>query len=103
MRELEKAVIICSCNVFSEQQVRSALADATQQMRMSQVYACLGKAAQCGRCARTIKEIMSSKLRSGVSVISSGGPVIDSRQPAELLIAASADRSIASALPDTGG
>jgi hypothetical protein len=45
---------------------------------------------------------MSSKLRSGVSVISSGGPVIDSRQPAELLIAASADRCLASVLSETG-
>lgn len=96
-------MIVCSCNVFSEQQVRSALANATQQMRMSQVYACLGSGAQCGRCARTIKEIMSSKLQSGVSVITHGAPVIDSSQPAELLIAGSADRFIASVLPDTGG
>ena len=96
-------MIVCSCNVFSEQQVRSALANATQQMRISQVYACLSRGAQCGRCARTIKEIMSSKLRSGVSVISHGGPVIDSQQPAELLIAGSADRFIAPALTDTGG
>lgn len=96
-------MIICSCNVFSEQQVRSALANATQQMRMSQVYACLGSGAQCGRCARTIKEIMSSKLQSGVSVMSGGGLIIDSRTAADLLIGGSADRSIASALPDTGG
>jgi hypothetical protein len=45
---------------------------------------------------------MSSKLRSGVSVMSSGGLVIDSRQPADLVIARSADRSLASALPETG-
>jgi bacterioferritin-associated ferredoxin len=76
-------VIICSCNVFSEQQVRSALANASQQMRMSQVYACLGNGAQCGRCARTIKEIMKSKLRSGVSVISGGGLIIDFRTAAD--------------------
>jgi bacterioferritin-associated ferredoxin len=72
-------MIICSCNVFSDQQVRSTLANATHQMRMSQIYACLGSSAQCGRCARTIKELMSSRLQSGVSVISSGGLVIDSR------------------------
>jgi bacterioferritin-associated ferredoxin len=95
-------MIICSCNVFSDQQVRSTLAKATQQMRMSQIYDCLGSSVQCGRCAHTIKRIMSSKLRSGVSVMSSGGLVIDSRPPADLLIAASADRSVASALPETG-
>jgi bacterioferritin-associated ferredoxin len=95
-------MIVCSCNVFSDHQIRSALAKATQQMRMSQIYDCLGSSAQCGRCAHTIKRIMSGKLRSGVSVMSSGGPVIDSRQPADLMVALSADQSIASVLPETG-
>ena len=96
-------MIICSCNVFSDQQVRCALATATQQLRMSQIYDCLGSTAQCGRCAHTIKEIMGSKSRSGVSIMSHGGPVIDSQQLAELLIAGSADRFITSVLPDAGG
>jgi bacterioferritin-associated ferredoxin len=95
-------MIVCSCNVFSDQQVRSTLANATQQMRMSQIYDCLGCSARCGRCAQTIERIMSGKPRSGVSVMSSGGLVIDSRPPADLMIARSADRSIASALPETG-
>ena len=51
-------MIICSCNVFSDQQLRSALAKATQRLRMSQIYDCLGGSAQCGRCAHTIKRIM---------------------------------------------
>jgi bacterioferritin-associated ferredoxin len=95
-------MIVCSCNVFSDQQIYSALSKTAQRMRMSQVYDCLGSTVQCGRCAHTIKRMMSSKLRSGVSVISSGGLVIDSRQPADLVIARSADRSLASALPETG-
>jgi bacterioferritin-associated ferredoxin len=95
-------MIVCSCNVFSDQQVRSTLAEAAQQLRMSQIYDCLGSGTRCGRCAHTIKQIMSGKLRSGVSVMSSGGPVIDSRPPAGLLIAVSADRSIASVFPETG-
>ena len=95
-------MIVCSCNVFSDQQVRSTLAKATQRLRMSQIYHCLGTDVQCGRCAHTIKQIVNGKLRSGVSVMSSGGLVIDSQPPADLLIAASADRSMASALPETG-
>jgi len=95
-------MIICSCNVFSEQQVRCAIAKATRQMRLSQIYAYLGTHAQCGRCAHTIKKIMSGKVQAGVSVMSGGGPIIDSRAPAGLVIAASADRSVASALPETG-
>jgi bacterioferritin-associated ferredoxin len=88
--------------VVSEQQVRFKLAEAPQRMRMSQIYDCLGCGVQCGRCAHTIKRTMSSKLRSGVSVISSGGLVMDSRQPDGLLIVRTADRSIASVLPETG-
>jgi bacterioferritin-associated ferredoxin len=51
-------MIVCSCNAFSDQQVRSALAKATQRLRMSQIYDCLGGSAQCGQCAHTIKRIM---------------------------------------------
>lgn len=98
-------MIVCSCNAFSDRQVHSAvaaLAQVAQRMRMSQIYDCLGSSVQCGRCAHTIKQIMRGKPRSGVSVMSSGGLVIDSRPPADLLIAASADRSIASVFPETG-
>jgi bacterioferritin-associated ferredoxin len=51
-------MIVCSCNVFSENEVRTALARAVRPPRVSQVYACLGYARQCGRCARTIKSIV---------------------------------------------
>jgi len=51
-------MIICSCNVFSENEVRTALARAVRPPRVSQVYGCLGYARQCGRCARTIKRIV---------------------------------------------
>jgi bacterioferritin-associated ferredoxin len=50
-------MIICSCNVFSDQQVRSALAKAPR-LRMSQVFDRLGSSVRCGRCAHTIKRIM---------------------------------------------
>ena len=51
-------MIVCSCNVLSEAQVRSAIASATPRPRMSYVYASLGCAANCGRCARTIKVML---------------------------------------------
>ena len=50
-------MVVCSCNVFSDTQVRAVLTSA-EAPRMSQVYASLGCAAQCGRCAPTIKSIM---------------------------------------------
>jgi bacterioferritin-associated ferredoxin len=51
-------MIVCSCNVFSDHQVRSTLANATQRPRMRQIYDYLGGSAQCGRCTHTIKRIM---------------------------------------------
>jgi bacterioferritin-associated ferredoxin len=51
-----EAVIVCSCNVLTDQQIRGALHRGAP--RTSQVYAGLGCSAQCGRCAHTIKRIM---------------------------------------------
>ena len=52
-------MIVCSCNVFSDHQVRSVVAKETRRPRMSEVYDCLS--AQCGRCAHTIKRIMDER------------------------------------------
>jgi bacterioferritin-associated ferredoxin len=60
-------MIVCSCNVFSDHQVRSAVAQETR--RMSQVYACLGCRAQCGRCANAIKRIMDETRRSATGLL----------------------------------
>ena len=49
-------MIVCSCNVLTDQQVRSALDRGAP--RASKVYDGLGCRAQCGRCVHTIKRIM---------------------------------------------
>jgi bacterioferritin-associated ferredoxin len=51
-------MIVCSCNVFTDHQLRSTLGKATQRLRMSQVYGYLGGSAQCGQCAHTIKRML---------------------------------------------
>jgi bacterioferritin-associated ferredoxin len=58
-------MIVCSCNVFSDHQVRSVVAKEARRPRMSEVYACLGCSAQCGRCAHTIKRIMDERTTCG--------------------------------------
>ncbi|MES2028946.1 MAG: (2Fe-2S)-binding protein [Pseudomonadota bacterium] len=53
-------MIVCSCNALSDVEIRSAIASAAPCARVSRVYASLGCAAKCGRCAFTIvKEIRS--------------------------------------------
>jgi bacterioferritin-associated ferredoxin len=56
-------LIVCSCNVLSDQDVRSAV-EAERTRSTSQVYGCLGCSAQCGRCARTIRRLMDEALGS---------------------------------------
>ena len=58
-------MIVCSCNVFSDRQVRSVVAKEPRRPRMSEVYAFLGCSAQCGRCAHTIKRIMDERRTTG--------------------------------------
>ena len=53
--------IVYSCNVFSDHQVRSVVAKEERRPRMSEVYACLGCSAQCGRCTHAIKRIMDER------------------------------------------
>jgi bacterioferritin-associated ferredoxin len=64
-------MIVCSCNVFSDHQVRSALAEQARP-RMSQVYAYLGCHAQCGRCTHTIKRIMDEMPSYVINQIAGG-------------------------------
>jgi bacterioferritin-associated ferredoxin len=56
-------MIVCSCNVFSDHDVRATLkAPEVAPRTTGQVYHCLGCSAQCGRCARTIRRIMNEAL-----------------------------------------
>jgi len=51
-------MIVCSCNVLSDHDVRAALGSGPAPRTTGQVYGCLGCSPQCGRCARTIRRIM---------------------------------------------
>jgi bacterioferritin-associated ferredoxin len=52
-------MIVCSCNVLSDHDVRHAVNTADDALRNAkQIFDCLGCSAECGRCARTIKTII---------------------------------------------
>jgi len=57
-------MIVCSCNVFSDHDVRAVVTAEARPRSPGQVYGCLGCSAQCGRCARTIRKIMDEALDS---------------------------------------
>ena len=52
-------MIVCSCNVLSDAQIRTTIAGESAVPRTpGQVYRCMGCSPQCGRCARTIKAML---------------------------------------------
>jgi bacterioferritin-associated ferredoxin len=56
-------MIVCSCHVLSDHDVRDAVNSADILPRNAkQLYGCLGCSAECGRCARTIKDIIDEAL-----------------------------------------
>ena len=56
-------MIVCSCNVFTDHDVRNAVSVAQMPPRTpGQIYGCLGCSAQCGRCANTIRRIMDEAI-----------------------------------------
>ena len=69
-------MIICSCNVLSDGEVKECVGRATGSPRTpSEVYDCLGCSPKCGRCARTIRSIMETVWTAAHSACSeSCGP-----------------------------
>ena len=68
-------MIVCSCNVITDHDVRSAVSDADDVLRHAkQIYGCLGCSAECGRCARTIKTIIDDALGACVQACKAGCP-----------------------------
>ena len=50
-------VYVCSCNVFTDKDVKAVSAEAGQSV--AAVYRCLGCRPRCGGCARTIGAILA--------------------------------------------
>jgi bacterioferritin-associated ferredoxin len=56
-------MIVCSCNVLSDGDVKACLNPGPDCPRTpAQVYRCLGCSPNCGRCATTIRSIMDKAL-----------------------------------------
>ena len=58
-------MIIYSCNVFSDGEVRALLEARAPAAGTARVFQGLGHQPQCGRCARTIPKIMDEVQPAG--------------------------------------
>jgi len=55
-------MIICSCNVLSDQDVRTVIGAPDAPRTAAQIHRCLGCTPECGRCTRTIRQIVGDAL-----------------------------------------
>jgi len=79
-------MIICSCNILSDHDIRDAVSAADDVLRHAkQVYDCLGCSMECGRCARTIKTIIDE----AVGACAHSGTAPDTALEDEFALAAS--------------
>ena len=68
-------MIVCSCNVLSDHDVRNAVsASGSLPRNAKQLYGCLGCSAECGRCARNIKTIIEEALGPCANACCAGCP-----------------------------
>ena len=75
-------MIVCSCNVLSDHDVRDAVNSADDLPRNAkQIYGCLGCSAECGRCARTIKGIIDEALGACARACQAGCPHSHATRP----------------------
>jgi bacterioferritin-associated ferredoxin len=58
-------MIICSCNVISDHDIREAVVSSDVELcSTAQVYNCLGRLVHCGLCSRSVRRILQ-KRRAG--------------------------------------
>jgi bacterioferritin-associated ferredoxin len=82
-------MIVCSCNVLSDHDVRNAVTAASGLPRSAkEVYGCLGCSAECGRCARTIKTIIDDALGPCAQACGAGCPHSAAEETVEYALAA---------------
>lgn len=56
-------MIVCSCNVLSDRDIRACLKPGPECPRTpAEVYTCLGCRPECGHCARVIRTIMDQAV-----------------------------------------
>ena len=80
---LEVILIVCSCNVLSDEDVRSAVGASADALPRTarQVYGCVGSNAACGRCARTINKIIKDALGACARECAIGCPHAQHAEP----------------------
>lgn len=78
-------MIICSCNVLSEQQVLETLQrpPAGRPRSAGEAYRCLGCAPRCGRCLETVRKLVAEAHLENCNVGCPSCPAAEEAQESE--------------------
>lgn len=54
-------MIVCSCNVISDHDIRGVASTGDELCSAAQVYDCLGCTVRCGLCSHSVKRILEER------------------------------------------
>ncbi|MBC9882697.1 (2Fe-2S)-binding protein [Bradyrhizobium sp. INPA01-394B] len=54
-------MIVCSCNVISDHDIRDVVSTDGELCSAAQVYGCLGCTVRCGLCSHSVKRILEER------------------------------------------
>jgi len=57
-------MIICSCNIISDHDIREVVSTGDELCSAAQVYDCLGCTVRCGLCSHSVRQILEEHPRS---------------------------------------
>ncbi|TWB57051.1 bacterioferritin-associated ferredoxin [Bradyrhizobium sacchari] len=71
---MESGMIVCSCNVISDHDIRGVASSDDELCSAAQVYGCLGCTVRCGLCSHSVKRILEERSARGVRYSSISEP-----------------------------
>jgi bacterioferritin-associated ferredoxin len=76
-------MIVCSCNVISDHEVKVVASNPTTSNSMSRIYRALGLKPGCGQCKRAIKDIVTNTRPTAMTGFEgdTGGNCSKGREP----------------------
>jgi bacterioferritin-associated ferredoxin len=72
-------MIVCSCNVLSDHDVRDCVAGKACRPSVGAVFRHMGCEAQCGQCARNIRALVEQHSTTGLDERSQIDDLVDCR------------------------
>lgn len=76
-------MIVCSCNVISDHDIRGVVLSANDELcSAAQIYGCLGCSVRCGLCTHSVRQILEEHTPCNLRISSIPEKIPQSWRPA---------------------